>query len=211
MNQPAALHPGRGRRPGRALLRLFPAMALVVSACSSSSKVEDEARQSDLEPVAADDGALALVPGGVQQLWVLDRVIAVDLDGTERDVTEAMVAQAREDLDDAVDITEQSRFSPSLELEPQMLDRDGSVLETVVMTAGVLEAEDDAKLAVLATPEDGQWLIDRGYTLRLDLPTASKVTSGTRSEEHTSELQSLMRISYDVFCLKEKKQNVQTT
>src|SRR3546814_1049877 len=108
MNQPAALHPGRGRRPGRALLRLFPAMALVVSACSSSSKVEDEARQSDLEPVAADDGALALVPGGVQQLWVLDRVIAVDLDGT-------------------------------------------------------------------------------------------------RSEEHTSELQSLMRISYAVFCLKKKK------
>src|SRR3546814_7078608 len=27
-----------------------------------------------------------------------------------------------------------------------------------------------------------------------------------RSEEHTSELQSLMRISYDVFCLKQKKQ-----
>src|SRR3546814_9987449 len=26
-----------------------------------------------------------------------------------------------------------------------------------------------------------------------------------RSEEHTSELQSLMRISYDVFCLKNKK------
>src|SRR3546814_361764 len=29
--------------------------------------------------------------------------------------------------------------------------------------------------------------------------------SGTRSEEHTSELQSLMRISYAVFCLKKKK------
>src|SRR3546814_5586842 len=28
-----------------------------------------------------------------------------------------------------------------------------------------------------------------------------------RSEEHTSELQSLMRISYAVFCLKNKKQN----
>src|SRR3546814_1601208 len=27
----------------------------------------------------------------------------------------------------------------------------------------------------------------------------------TRSEEHTSELQSLMRISYAVFCLKQKK------
>src|SRR3546814_10621130 len=30
-----------------------------------------------------------------------------------------------------------------------------------------------------------------------------------RSEEHTSELQSLMRISYAVFCLKKKKQNTQ--
>src|SRR3546814_7561890 len=30
--------------------------------------------------------------------------------------------------------------------------------------------------------------------------------SGYRSEEHTSELQSLMRISYAVFCLKKKKQ-----
>src|SRR3546814_2542763 len=30
---------------------------------------------------------------------------------------------------------------------------------------------------------------------------------GVRSEEHTSELQSLMRISYAVFCLKQKKTN----
>src|SRR3546814_7603669 len=30
---------------------------------------------------------------------------------------------------------------------------------------------------------------------------------GFRSEEHTSELQSLMRISYAVFCLKKKKNN----
>src|SRR3546814_1884180 len=32
-----------------------------------------------------------------------------------------------------------------------------------------------------------------------------------RSEEHTSELQSLMRISYAVFCLKKKTKNVQYT
>src|SRR3546814_7884483 len=32
----------------------------------------------------------------------------------------------------------------------------------------------------------------------------------TRSEEHTSELQSLMRISYAVFCLKKKKANTRT-
>src|SRR3546814_2276637 len=31
------------------------------------------------------------------------------------------------------------------------------------------------------------------------------VSSASRSEEHTSELQSLMRISYAVFCLKKKK------
>src|SRR3546814_19347619 len=30
----------------------------------------------------------------------------------------------------------------------------------------------------------------------------------TRSEEHTSELQSLMRISYAVFCLKKKKHTI---
>src|SRR3546814_12243680 len=32
-----------------------------------------------------------------------------------------------------------------------------------------------------------------------------------RSEEHTSELQSLMRISYAVFCLKKKKHNKEQT
>src|SRR3546814_2156693 len=31
--------------------------------------------------------------------------------------------------------------------------------------------------------------------------------AAARSEEHTSELQSLMRISYAVFCLKKNKQN----
>src|SRR3546814_9463588 len=33
------------------------------------------------------------------------------------------------------------------------------------------------------------------------------LVSDLRSEEHTSELQSLMRISYAVFCLKKKKKN----
>src|SRR3546814_7668239 len=33
----------------------------------------------------------------------------------------------------------------------------------------------------------------------------------TRSEEHTSELQSLMRISYAVFCLKKKKPQLTPT
>src|SRR3546814_7092328 len=36
-------------------------------------------------------------------------------------------------------------------------------------------------------------------------------TSKQRSEEHTSELQSLMRISYAVFCLKKKKNTKKIT
>src|SRR3546814_9816638 len=35
--------------------------------------------------------------------------------------------------------------------------------------------------------------------------TARKTIGAARSEEHTSELQSLMRISYAVFCLKKKQ------
>src|SRR3546814_1045529 len=36
----------------------------------------------------------------------------------------------------------------------------------------------------------------------------SKAGDDDRSEEHTSELQSLMRISYAVFCLKKKKKKI---
>src|SRR3546814_3087305 len=53
-----------------------------------------------------------------------------------------------------------------------------------------------------------QGVVQRGTGRRiaeLGLPLAGK----TRSEEHTSELQSLMRISYAVFCL--KKKNCPTT
>src|SRR3546814_3259454 len=43
----------------------------------------------------------------------------------------------------------------------------------------------------------------------VDLPDPDGPTSATiRSEEHTSELQSLMRISYAVFCLKKKKKYI---
>src|SRR3546814_10897277 len=38
-----------------------------------------------------------------------------------------------------------------------------------------------------------------------------ELTGGLRSEEHTSELQSLMRISYAVFCLKKNKETINIT
>src|SRR3546814_6448078 len=45
----------------------------------------------------------------------------------------------------------------------------------------------------------------RGWPFRL--AGAEETTGEKRSEEHTSELQSLMRISYAVFCLKQKQYN----
>src|SRR3546814_5833394 len=44
----------------------------------------------------------------------------------------------------------------------------------------------------------------------VSIETAEKETV-ERSEEHTSELQSLMRISYAVFCLKKKNQTTEYT
>src|SRR3546814_1754032 len=44
-----------------------------------------------------------------------------------------------------------------------------------------------------------------GEITELGFPDVQGHRVGGRSEEHTSELQSLMRISYAVFCLKKKK------
>src|SRR3546814_7754982 len=49
----------------------------------------------------------------------------------------------------------------------------------------------------------------RTYVLVLDSGDEAFATITARSEEHTSELQSLMRISYAVFCL--QKTNKQTS
>src|SRR3546814_12713042 len=52
-----------------------------------------------------------------------------------------------------------------------------------------------------SAPPQGSLIIEAaGYLLRAAEP---------RSEEHTSELKSLMRISYAVFCVKQKRNNTQ--
>src|SRR3546814_3622592 len=49
------------------------------------------------------------------------------------------------------------------------------------------------------------------FLIRCDATGTFPMSGGcTRSEEHTSELQSLMRISYAVFCLKKKKRAYKT-
>src|SRR3546814_9572022 len=60
---------------------------------------------------------------------------------------------------------------------------------------GFLGELDTAVIEVSGIREDGS------------LIPSSSVGNNKRSEEHTSELQSLMRISYAVFCLKNKKKN----
>src|SRR3546814_7894101 len=59
----------------------------------------------------------------------------------------------------------------------------------------------------------GLWRARKGATVALAVSPTLIVTLGRdptgftqRSEEHTSELQSLMRISYAVFCFKKQKQ-----
>src|SRR3546814_3894015 len=49
-----------------------------------------------------------------------------------------------------------------------------------------------------------------GHAPRLNRGSGPVAQRSPRSEEHTSELQSLMRISYAVFCLKKKKTHRKT-
>src|SRR3546814_4884944 len=49
-----------------------------------------------------------------------------------------------------------------------------------------------------------RWSAARAYIDPLRGRANFAIRTGARSEEHTSELQSLMRISYAVFCLKKK-------
>src|SRR3546814_5477485 len=58
------------------------------------------------------------------------------------------------------------------------------------LIAGIVQANDQAVTDELVAAHTGH---------------VSKIAHPFRSEEHTSELQSLMRISYAVFCLKKKK------
>src|SRR3546814_9517619 len=72
-----------------------------------------------------------------------------------------------------------------------------SFLALTLPVAFRVQAEEDAML-----PEKRLFGFSIVYLFAL---FAALVADRVRSEEHTSELQSLMRISYAVFCLKKKK------
>src|SRR3546814_5070603 len=100
-----------------------------------------------------------------------------------------------------------------------------AVALTGALTGAAAQAQDDYSsyperpiaLIIPFAPGAGNDILGRQIALRLSevlgqpvVPENQAGAGGTRgvaarSEEHTSELQSLMRISYAVFCLKKKK------
>src|SRR3546814_8127083 len=100
----------------------------------------------------------------------------------------------------------------------------GSVAAAEALIAGIAATPAAASISKTDDPrlKTGRQTYTLGESRRLDVYTAEPVAGMARnraavivihenrgltprSEEHTSELQSLMRISYAVFCLKKKK------
>src|SRR3546814_9414235 len=90
---------------------------------------------------------------------------------------------------------------------------DGEAEEHIAEVAKVLGRYVDM-IGVRAFPKFVDWSLDRqdrvlqGFAKHSPVPVINMETIThpcQRSEEHTSELQSLMRISYAVFCLKKNK------
>src|SRR3546814_6128298 len=97
---------------------------------------------------------------------------------------------------------------------PQRIDQ--TILSTSLATSDatallpILALILTRKLRPIAIGSLSGWLMLLGMIAR-PRATSSRTNSGvTRSEEHTSELQSLMRISYAVLCLKKKTQSPTT-
>src|SRR3546814_14996806 len=70
-----------------------------------------------------------------------------------------------------------------------------------VMASWAMADFDDVDTFYGPDGAEKQQIYSLGYTYAL----SKRTNVYARSEEHTSELQSLMRISYAVFCLKKKK------
>src|SRR3546814_4631439 len=92
--------------------------------------------------------------------------------------------------------------------EWQLAGADGSLTGVKTLVPNAAEAD----LMVVGVAE-GLALVEKGAAYRTERADSGDRTRPVdtvlfegRSEEHTSELQSLMRISYAVFCLKKKQQ-----
>src|SRR3546814_4350985 len=79
----------------------------------------------------------------------------------------------------------------------------GGVDLVLQASGGIVEPIATPALGILDHPQPVGIVVDMAR--RALHAVAGQRHAGQRSEEHTSELQSLMRISYAVFCLKKKK------
>src|SRR3546814_2909922 len=101
--------------------------------------------------------------------------------------------------------------------EKVIRDRRGRIVENVDLVRAAEPGKDltlsiDRRIQYLTYRELKRALLESGAdsasAVVLDVHTGEVLAmANLRSEEHTSELQSLMRISYAVFCLKQKKNN----
>src|SRR3546814_8177045 len=70
------------------------------------------------------------------------------------------------------------------------------------------------RVSASSAPQGRPMMLPMQAAVRLthnERPMISNNSESSRSEEHTSELQSLMRISYAVFCLKKKNKQQNTS
>src|SRR3546814_7780528 len=88
----------------------------------------------------------------------------------------------------------------SSDLDPQLWTR-----STITSTPGLTGTRPPQSLTTEGMPLRARRVsLPRPVTISGRSRSHSRLSVGIRSEEHTSELQSLMRISYAVFCLKKK-------
>src|SRR3546814_6231156 len=92
-------------------------------------------------------------------------------------------------------------LSPSLGRRPPIRPSARAWARPALVRSRIMARSNSAKLPTIC-------IIIRPAAVVVSIASVSerKPAPASRSEEHTSELQSLMRISYAVFCLKKKKQ-----
>src|SRR3546814_7762502 len=88
------------------------------------------------------------------------------------------------------------------------MDDQGATSSWYMLSAmGFYPVDPSSQDYIIGSPVFDDVSLDMGNGEKLRIVAKNNSPANARSEEHTSELQSLMRTSYAVFCLKKKKKN----